>query len=72
MELTRLAVASISGLLLCGGYLASVNAYFSGDPYSYAARIQESPVPMMSLVILAAVVILGFIPATRGEEEDPE
>lgn len=69
MELIRLVVASVTGLLLVGGYLVSVSAYFGGTAAEYSARIEASPVPMLALVLFLATVALAFVP-TRNEEDE--
>ncbi|MFM9874680.1 MAG: hypothetical protein ACKVQS_14585 [Fimbriimonadaceae bacterium] len=67
----RLVVAGVTGVLLAGGYLASVAAYFNQDAAGYADRISASPVPMLSLGLLVAVVIFALLP-TQAAEDDLE
>lgn len=72
MELIRLVVASVAGLLLTGGYLASVSAFFSGTTENYSQRIDQSPVPILALVLLLATVVLMFVPDRSGQEAEDE
>ncbi len=69
MELIRLVVAGVTGVLLTGGYLASVSAYFNQDAAGYAARISSSPVPMLALVLLLGTVALAFVPSKETDDE---
>lgn len=70
MELIRLVVAGVTGVLLTGGYLASVSAYFGQDAPGYSARLAASPVPMLSLVLFIAIVVLAFVPSKEVETEE--
>jgi hypothetical protein len=72
MELIRLVVAGVTGVLLAGGYLASVSAYFSQGAPGYAARISESPVPILALILLLATVALAFVPNKETLEREEE
>lgn len=58
----RLAVTICAAVLLAGGYVASQWAFFMGDPAAYVQRLDESPVPMISLAILIAAIVLCFVP----------
>lgn len=62
-------VASVTGLLLAGGYLASISAFFSRGTEAYSQRIDSSPVPMLALVLLLGTVVLAFIPEKEEVEE---
>ncbi|MCW5939751.1 MAG: hypothetical protein KF884_00500 [Fimbriimonadaceae bacterium] len=62
MKALRLAVLALTVTLLAGGYLVSTFAYFFGDPAAYSAALDASPVPALSLVLLAALVALAFVP----------
>lgn len=72
MELIRLVVAAVSGLLLAGGYLASVNAFFANDAKAYSERIQSSSIPTLSLGLLLAITVLAMIPAPKADGEPGE
>lgn len=58
---TVLTVATIA--LLGLGYAASQFAYFQGQEatIAYAQRIDSPPVRLLSLVLLVAAVVLGFV-----------
>lgn len=70
MELIRLVVASVTGLLLAGGYLASISAYFSQQGPAYSERLDQSSVPLLALALLGATVILAFIPEKAVQEDE--
>lgn len=70
MELIRLVVASVTGLLLVGGYLASVSAFFSGGTQAYSNRIDASTVPMLALALVLGLVVLASIPDKSENAED--
>jgi hypothetical protein len=72
MDLMRLVVASVTGLLLVGGYLASLSAYFGGTAAEYSARIESAPVPMLSLVLFLAIVVLAFVPSKEVDPSEEE
>lgn len=67
MRLIRTVAALTAFLVVGGGYLASQSAFLSGQTAEYTQRIEASPLPLLSLVLLAVVVILAFVPA---KEED--
>jgi hypothetical protein len=66
MRVVRLAVFALSVVLMAGGYLVSVHAYFFGDPAAYSEALDSSPVPMVSLVLFLALVALGFWASEGG------
>jgi hypothetical protein len=72
MELTRLAVLAISGLLMAGGYFASINAYFSGTTQDYILRLDSSPIPMISLLMLGLLFLLAVLRQDVAETEADE
>jgi hypothetical protein len=67
MKMIRLAVLGITLLLCLGGYLASQYSFFQGTTGAYIKALDSSPVPILSLVLLIALVILAFLPE-RSEE----
>ncbi|QYK52114.1 MAG: hypothetical protein KF824_07565 [Fimbriimonadaceae bacterium] len=71
MELIRLLVAAVTGVLVVGGYLASLTAYFGGTAENYSKQLDGSSVPMLALGLLVATVVLAFIPA-KGEHQNEE
>lgn len=74
MELIRLLVAAVAGVLVVGGYLASLSAYFGGTAPNYVSLLDQSSVPRLALYLLLATVVLAFIPSkeTPINEEEAE
>ena len=72
MELIRLLIVSVTGLLMVGGYLASVSAYFSGNAVNYSQNIEGSMVPWLSLGLLVAIVVLACLPHSEEEVGESE
>lgn len=70
MELIRLLVAAVTGVLVVGGYLASLAAYFGGTAENYSIQLDHSSVPMLGLGLLLATVVLAFIPAKEEPSND--
>lgn len=64
-------MAGVTGFLLTAGYLASVMAYFNQNAAAYCQRISESPVPMLSMVLMVAIIFLALVP-NRGIENQEE
>lgn len=62
MKTVRTAVALAATLLMGGGYLASQSAYFVGDPAQYTRALDQSGVPLLSLVLLLSLVGLAIVP----------
>ncbi len=71
MALVRTAIALITLVLLTGGYAASQLAFFNGTTAQYIAALDASPVPMLALGLLVALVILAFIPAESDQDLTP-
>jgi uncharacterized membrane protein YdjX (TVP38/TMEM64 family) len=67
MRLIRTVTALIAFLVVGGGYLASQSSFLSGQSAEYTQRIESSPLPLLSLVLFLAIIILAFLPA---KEED--
>ena len=66
MKKVRLLLAGITTTLLAAGYLASQVAYVNGTAAEYAAKVDQPPIVLLSLVLfLAAVASLFF----RGPQE---
>lgn len=70
MNLLRLVIFSVGAMLMVGGYAVSQMRFFSGTTADYIQRLDESPVPFLSLGLLVVAVVLGFVPApVDGEPE---
>lgn len=69
MKTLRTAVGAFALLLLAGGYLVSQATYFFGDPARYVAALDSSSVPVLSLLVLVALVVCCAMP--DGEAERP-
>jgi uncharacterized membrane protein YdjX (TVP38/TMEM64 family) len=65
--MTRAAVAGALTVLMGGGYFASQAAFFKQTTKAYTDAVDGSAIPWISLLLLAAVVVLAFIP---DREED--
>lgn len=62
MRLIRI-LAGLVGLLLMGaGYLFSLIAFFEGKTADYTARLDASPIPTISLILLLLAVVLSALP----------
>lgn len=70
MKLVRLLVVTIGLLLMTVGYAISQQRFFQGATKEYIDRLDGSPVPMLSLVLLLAAVALAFVPAKPEEDEN--
>ncbi len=68
MKLARLLVFSVGTLLMAVGYAVSQMRFFSGTTGEYIAQLDASPVPMLSLVLLVAAVILALVPDEGSED----
>jgi hypothetical protein len=74
MSLLRTLLLGVALLLLGGGYLASLNAYFQGNALQYTQALDQSSVPYLSLGLLIAVVALAFTrpePTAEASEDEP-
>jgi len=60
MNRIRLGLASIAIALLAAGYAASQIAYLGGRSADYAARIDQSPIILLSLVLFVAAIVFCF------------
>ncbi len=71
MKTLRTAVASITLILMTGGYAASQVAYLQGfdQASAYSARVDSPAVAYVALILLLLIVVSGFIP--DGEAADP-
>jgi len=72
MELIRLLVAGVAGVLVVGGYLASLSAYFGGTAPNYVSQLDNSSVPKLALGLLLATVVLAFIPSNETSSNEDE
>ncbi|MBS1708886.1 MAG: hypothetical protein JSS65_09220 [Armatimonadetes bacterium] len=72
MNAIRAAVGWVGVALMAGGYLASVYFALAGDPAPYVKALDASAVPMLSLVLLAAAVVLAFLPSQTDKADDEE
>ena len=68
MKRLRLAVSVIGLILLAGGYFASQFAYWGGATESYIRGLDQSALPLLSLALLVAAIILAFIPDKEAKE----
>ena len=69
MKTLRLALALVSVILLGLGSVASLASYIGGWAPDYYARIDQPSVALLALVLVAAAIVLAFIP--DREEEEP-
>jgi hypothetical protein len=67
MRLARVALVLVAALLVGGGYAVSQAAFFGQTTEQYIRALDQSPVPILALLILAAAVVLAFLPSN---EED--
>lgn len=69
MSLLRNVLAIVLGLFAVIGFGASLLVREGGNPAEYVTKLDQSPVPMLSLGLLAAAFVLAFIPP-GGEESE--
>ncbi len=69
MSKIRLLIAGITAALLAAGYLASQLAFMNGTAPDYAAKVDQPPIVLLSLVLFLAAVALCFI---RDKQETPD
>ncbi|MCU0315324.1 MAG: hypothetical protein MUC92_01895 [Fimbriimonadaceae bacterium] len=70
MKLIRLVIGLVGTVLMAGGYFASQVAYHSGTAPRYIEAVDSSPIPMLSLGLLAAVVVLAFFKEPEDRQEE--
>jgi len=77
LAMTRMIVALATAGLLAGGYFVSQLRYMeyrsSGDPggmIDYLMRLDESPIAVLSLILILGSIGLCCIPE-KGEEVEP-
>lgn len=66
MKTIRLALTSISVLLLAGGYALSQWSFFAGNPSVYAAQMDQPAVRWLATFLLFTAIGMVFL----KEEED--
>lgn len=69
MSKVRLLIAGITTALLTAGYLASQVAYANGTSAEYAAKVDQQPIVLLSLVLFLAAIALHFIPQSQEPED---
>ena len=71
MKTVRAAVGCIGAALMVGGYLFSVPLALdpTADTSKYVKALDASSVPLLALGLLAAAVVLAFVPTREDEEE---
>ncbi|MBL8065364.1 MAG: hypothetical protein JNM34_05840 [Chthonomonadaceae bacterium] len=67
MKSFRFATALVGFVLMAGGYFASQAAYFNGDPAPYYRSVNQSSIPMLSLVVLAGGLFLVVLSKPEAE-----
>lgn len=73
MNLIRISVALIGGLLIVCGYTASQLAFFSGSTKAYSLAVETSPIWLISLIVLGFAVVVGVVGGSpESESEDSE
>lgn len=60
MNRIRLVLASVTVVFLAAGYMASQVAYLNGQPAEYAARVDQTPIIFLSLVLFLAAIALCY------------
>lgn len=68
MKVFRLAISVLGVAGLAIGYFASQTAYFSGRAAEYAQAVDQPAVRYASLALLAAAILLAFIPDREGDK----
>lgn len=71
MKTVRAVVGWAGAALMAGGYFFSVKLALDpeGDPGKYVRALDGSSVPWLALALLAAAVVLAFVPGEPEEEE---
>ena len=67
MNLVRALVVSAAALLLAGGYLASLGAFFSGTTSQHATAFGSPAIRALSLAVLIACAVFACL--KQGPEE---
>lgn len=62
MKLARRAVLAVTLFLCVGGYLFSQYSFFNGTTDRYVKALDQSPVPLLSLILIALLTLLAFLP----------
>jgi len=62
MKLARRAVLAVTLFLCGGGYLFSQYSFFNGTTDRYVKALDQSPVPLLSLILIALLTLLAFLP----------
>lgn len=60
MNRIRIGLASVTVALLAAGYVASQFAYLGGQSADYAARIDQTPIILLSLVLFLTGIAFCF------------
>ena len=71
MKLARWVLSVVAALLLSGGFLASQWFAYQGRASEYAARVDQPSMVYLSLLLLVAALVLGFLPDREGEDAGP-
>jgi uncharacterized protein HemY len=62
MNTLRIALSTITVVLLLAGYIASQFIYLSqGDVSAYAARVDQPPIRALAALLLIAAVVLSVV-----------
>ena len=67
MKLLRNALTLASLLFLTVGYASSQVYALQGRAAEYTALLSQTPVAILSLVLLLAAIIFAFMPDSEGE-----
>lgn len=62
MKTLRLAIATVTLVLMTAGYAASQYAYFNGTASAYASKVDVPAVSYLAFALFLAIVVLGFVP----------
>lgn len=71
MNALRLALTSISLILLAVGYGASQWAFFWGDARAYAGRMDQPAVRWLGLGLLVVAIVFAFVPDRERQGDEP-
>lgn len=70
MKTLRAVLGIVTVALLAAGYAASQYSLFNGSAAEYASRVDTPLVSKLALVLLIAIVVLGFIKEKAGDEAE--